>query len=127
MTLSKVATSTVQTLLRGLLITVPFAISAIAQTCNVTFIPQNIVIPTSAGNGSFEANVSGQGTCPFTAIGSPSPWLAATTGNGASTSSGALFFGFSFGAGAAAPRTGAITVLRGSSSPGSSMHFLSHV
>src|SRR6185369_4583113 len=127
MTLTKVATTTVQTLFRGLLITIPFAISALAQTCNVSFVPQNITVPTTSGSGSFAANVTGLGTCPFTALGSPSPWLAATVGNGASTNSGSIIFGFSFGAGATAPRTGAITVVGGSNTPGIFTHFLIQV
>jgi hypothetical protein len=119
MTLNKVATLTVQTLCRGLFMTLPFAISAIAQTtCSVAFVPQNITVPATPGTGSFAANVSGLGTCPFTGVGSPSGWLALNTGNGASTGSSTLLYNFTFGAGAVAPRTGAITIVGGSSSPG---------
>ena len=124
MTLNKVASKTVQTLFQGLLITIPFAVTAVAQTCSVSFVPQNITIPAAAGSGSFAANVAGVGTCPFTGVGSPSGWLSLNTGNGASTTSGAIVYGFTFGAGAAQPRTGAITVVGGSSSPGLFTNYL---
>ena len=125
MILNKVASKTVQTLFRGLIATLPFAISAIAQTpCSVSFVPQNITIPASAGSGSFAANVAGVGTCPFTGVGSPSGWLTLNTGNGASTSSGTIVYAFTFGAGAAQPRTGAITVVGGSTSPGLFTNYL---
>ncbi|MEP6538910.1 MAG: S-layer homology domain-containing protein [Bryobacteraceae bacterium] len=114
-----------QTVLKGLLVTIPFAVSGLAQNCSVSFVPQNITIPASAGSGSFAANVSGLGTCPFTGVGSPSGWLSLNSGNGASTSSGAIVYGFTFGAGAAQPRTGAITVVGGSSSnPGLFTNYL---
>jgi hypothetical protein len=125
MTLNKVATKTVQTVCRGLLVALPFAISAIAQTpCRVSFVPQNITLPASAGNGSFAGNVSGLGTCPFTSVGSPDGWLNSTIGNGASTNSGPIFYAFSFGAAATSPRTGAITVVGGSTTPGVFTNYL---
>ncbi len=121
---NKIASKTVQSLFRGLILTLPFAISAMAQPCSVSFVPQNITIPASAGSGSFAANVVGLGTCPFTGVGSPSSWLTLNTGNGASTNSGNIVYGFTFGAAATQPRTGAITVVGGSASPGLFTNYL---